>query len=153
MGWMDEYNDLLLPNVPLGKTWLIGYIVIMFHGNTITSIKGKWSAVIKDSIDAFARVVLQEDPTLSGQQVERIKKEIRRQILSPASECPNTALDLQPNALELVQFHRQGFWCAEGVSLKSGILQTQKNKDFTIILFFILDIVYADKRTWKMHGM
>ena len=62
---IDEYNDLLLPHVPLGKTWLIRYIVIMFHGNTITSIKGKWSAVIKDSIDAFARVVLQEDPTLS----------------------------------------------------------------------------------------
>jgi hypothetical protein len=52
----------------------------MFHGNTITLIKGKWSVVIKDSIDAFARVVLQD-----------LKKEICRQILSPASEHPNTA--------------------------------------------------------------
>ena len=35
----------------------------------------------------------------------------------PPSEHPNTAPDLQPNALELIQFHHQGFWCMEGVPL------------------------------------
>lgn len=115
---INEYNQPLLPNIPLGKSWLIGYTVRMFHGNTITSIKGKWLAVIKDSIDAFARVVLQvANPPLSDLQIERTKKEIRRQILTPASQRPNTAPDLLPDALELVQFHRQGFHCAEGVPL------------------------------------
>ena len=118
VAWVIEgYNHLLVPHVPLGKTWLVGYIVRMFHGNAITSIKGKWSAVVKDSIDAFARVVLRQDPTLSDQQIERIKKEVQRQIYSPSSQRPNTAPDLQPDALELVQFHRQGFCCAEGVPL------------------------------------
>jgi hypothetical protein len=123
VAWVIEgYNHLIVPHFPLGKTWLVGYIVQMFHGNTITSIKGKWSAVIKDSIDAFARVVLRQDPTLSDQQIECIKKEIQRQIYSPSSQRPNTAPDLQPDALELVQFHRQGFCCAEGAPLNKWYL-------------------------------
>ncbi len=127
--WLiDEYNDLQLPHVPLRKTWLVRYIVIMFHENTISLINGKWSVVIKDSINAFARVVLQEDPTLSDQQVEHIKKEIHRQILSLASEPPNTAPDLQPNELELVHFHCQGFHCAEGVPLNKWYISNAEKQ-------------------------
>ena len=114
---VEQYGPHLLPDIPLGKSWLLGYIVNMVHGNTITSIKGKWKAVIKDSIDGFARVVLQEDPTLSDQQINRIKAEIRRQIFSQASERPNTAPHLQPNAFELVSFHRQGFRIGGDISL------------------------------------
>jgi hypothetical protein len=90
----------------------------MFHRNTISSIKGKWDAVIKDSIDAYTRVVLGEvNLPLSEQQIESTKKEIQRQIISPALQCPNTALDLQPDALELVQNHCQEFCCPQGVPL------------------------------------
>jgi hypothetical protein len=74
----------------------------MFHGNIITSIKRKWSVVIKDSINSFHRVLLQDDPTMSDQQIEHEKKEILRQILSLAAQHPNSAPDLQPHPLELI---------------------------------------------------
>ena len=98
---MPLYNNLQ------GKSWLLGYLQNMYHGNIIASIKGKWGAVINDSIDAFARVHL--DSHAPEHVVNRTKNEIRRQILSPASARPNTAPILDHIALELVRFHRQGF--------------------------------------------
>lgn len=133
---VGQYGPLLLPDVPVGKSWLLGYIVTMFRGNTITSIKGKWSALIKDSINGFARVVLQEDTTLSDQQIDRIKREIHRQILSPASQRPDTAPLLQPNALELVRFHRQGFRCVGENPLTKFYIATNKGHYHHFVLHF-----------------
>ncbi len=38
---VEQYGPHLLSDIPLGKLRLLGYIVNMFHGNTITSIKVK----------------------------------------------------------------------------------------------------------------
>jgi hypothetical protein len=91
-----------------GRPWLLGYLAKIYGGNIISSTKAKWKAVIKDSIDAFGIINLRN---VSKQQKYRIKNEIRRRIFTPASDPPNNAPDLSryEGAIDLVQFHRDGF--------------------------------------------
>ena len=39
-----------------GRPWLLGYIESMYQGNIATSVKGKWIALINDSITSFIRI-------------------------------------------------------------------------------------------------
>ena len=116
--FIPSYNNLQ------GKSWLLGYLQNMYHGNIIASTKGKWRAVINDSIDAHARIHLQDAP---DQVVVRTKYEIRRQILSPASARPNTAPNLDQTSLELVGFHRQGFRCEGNLPLTDFYIENNED--------------------------
>jgi hypothetical protein len=89
-----------------GKSWLLGYIGVMYTGHIIASTKGKWEAFIEDSIKTYLRMFMQD---ATEQRRNRTKWELRRQICSPTKPRPNTAPNLDQNALDLVEFHRQGF--------------------------------------------
>ena len=93
-----------------GRAWLFGYLETTIHGNIESSTMLKWKAVINDSIDAYAIIHLRR---ASRKATDRIKKELRRQIFSPASNPPNNAPQLDGHAIELVTFHRQGFLLSE----------------------------------------
>jgi hypothetical protein len=91
-----------------GLPWLLGYLVKFYHGNIISLTKAEWKAFIKDSIDAYRRIRLHH---YDKQQRSQIKKEIHRLIFNPGSDPPNNVLNMtrHPLAIELVNFHCQGF--------------------------------------------
>jgi hypothetical protein len=91
-----------------GRPWLLGYIESMYQGNIVTSINGKWIALINDSITSFIRIHRVDE---TRQVKDRTIRELRRMILTPARARPNTAPNLEEDvvAMELVGFHRTGF--------------------------------------------
>jgi hypothetical protein len=93
----------------------------------------KWKAVINDSINAYAIIHLRR---ASRQATDRIKKEIRRRILSPASNPPNNAPRLDGHAEELVTFHREGFRLSEGEPLTEAYIKRTKGSYRHYILHF-----------------
>jgi hypothetical protein len=88
-----------------GKSWLLGYIGVMYTGNIITSTKSKWKAFIND-IKTYLRMHKQD---ATEQHRNCTKWELWRQICSPTKPRPNTAPNLNQDALDLVEFHRRGF--------------------------------------------
>ena len=64
-----------------GKPWLLGYIESMYQGNIVTSIKGKWIALINDSITSVVQIH-RVDKT--HQVKDRTTHELCRMILTPA---------------------------------------------------------------------
>ena len=131
-----------------GRAWLLGYIEIMIKANIESSTILKWKAVINDSINTYAIIHLRR---ASMQATDRIKKEIRRQILSPASNPPNNAPQLDGHAIELVTFHRQGFRLREGRPLTETYIKQTKGMFCHYILHF--GHCLADRRIWRGNGM
>ena len=107
----------------------------MILANILASISSfeKCKAVINDSINTYAIIHLRR---ASRQATDRIKKEIRRQILSPASNPPNNAPQLDGHAIELVTFHRQGFRLREGRPLTETYIKQTKGMFRHYILHF-----------------
>ena len=95
-----EYEEMT------GCGWLLGYLANTYIGNITSLTKGKWKAVINDSIEAYGIVYLRN---ASKQGRYRTKREIRRQIFMPGADRPNTAPNLDQEAINLVKFHRRGF--------------------------------------------
>ena len=89
-----------------GRSWLLGYIGVMYTGNIIASTKQKWKAFINDSIKTYLKMHKQD---ATEQHQNRTKWELQRRICSPTKPRPNTAPNLDQDALELVEFHRRGF--------------------------------------------
>jgi hypothetical protein len=90
-----------------GKSWLLGYIGVMYTGNIITSTKTKWKAFINDSIKTYLKMHKQD---ATKQHQNCTKWELWRRICSPSTKPrPNTAPNLDQDALELVEFHCRGF--------------------------------------------
>ena len=124
-----------LPFNLTGRAWLFGYLEIMILANILASISSfeKCKAVINDSINTYAIIHLRR---ASRQATDRIKKEIRRQIYSPASNPPNNAPQLDGHAIELVTFHRQGFRLSEGRPLTEYYIKQTKGDYRHYILHF-----------------
>jgi hypothetical protein len=69
----------------------------MYQGNIITSIKGKWIALINDSIRSFVRINLNKDAT----------EQVKDSHTPPVCAHLNTAPNLVDNndVMEPVKFH------------------------------------------------
>ena len=87
-----------------GRPWLLGYIKSMYQGNIVASIKGKWIALINDSITSFVRIHRVDE---TQQVKDRTTHELNRMILTPAHPRPNTAPNLEEEeaAMMLLVFH------------------------------------------------
>ncbi len=124
-----------------GRPWLLGYLARIYCGNIVSSPKGKWKAVVKDSVDAFGICNLRH---ATKQLRYRIKNETHCQIFTPASDPPNNAPNLTryEGAVELVQFHRDGFLLADDQSLDKRYI----NKNKANFCYFILHFGYCLQR-------
>ncbi len=124
-----------------GRPWLLGYLARFYRGNIVSLTKAKWKVVVKDSVDAFGICNLCH---ATKQLRYQIKNEIRRQIFTPASDPPNNAPDLTryEDAVELVQFHRNGFHLADDQVLDKRYI----NKNKANICYFILHFGYCLQR-------
>ena len=124
----------------LGGGWLMGYLANLYCGHVIASTKAKWKKVIKDSLDAYGLIHLRDEGT---QRRYRIKKEIRRLIHRPGSPRSNTAPQIiDPHALDLICFHRQGF----RLQGQQVLDQRYINNSTDLFHFFILHYGHCLKR-------
>jgi hypothetical protein len=124
-----------------GRPWLLGYLARIYRGNIVASTKAKWKAVIKHSVDAYGIVHLRH---VSKQLRYRIKNEIRRRIFTPASDPPNNTPDLARyvGAVDLVQFHRNGFLLVDDQVLDKRYINANEES----FRFFILHYGFCLRR-------
>ncbi len=105
-------------NILEGQGWLIGYLVLMYRANMITSVKATWRAVINDSIKSYQHIH-------DLGRYSPIIKEIKRRIFNPARTPPDDApANLPQEALDLIDFHREGFLVADDNALDDDYFET-----------------------------
>jgi hypothetical protein len=100
-------NPLTAEDVRIdGKSWLIGYLVVLYMANIKTSIRGKYNSVIKQSIKGYIKAYL---PNASKDDISTISFYLKRCICRPRSETEEQYSHLDEDARDLVKFHRDGF--------------------------------------------
>ena len=85
-----------------GKGWLIGYLTKLYLANIKSSIKNRYTSVIKQSIMGHIKA---HHPNATKNEASSLTTNLTRCIRRPVTETAKEYAKLDGNAKELVQFH------------------------------------------------
>ena len=93
-----------------GKSWLIDYLIKQYMANIKSSITNMYESIIKNSIIGHIKAY---HPNASKNDVSSLRTNLTRCIRCPVSETTDEYARLDHNAIQLVEFHRNGFGAGE----------------------------------------